>query len=87
MQPPVGDPFHVTGRFLEVDPPRRLSYTFRYEEPLPDDHETVVVLTLAAVDDGTRISLWQGPFTTEERRQLHRTGWTESFQRFRSLVG
>jgi uncharacterized protein YndB with AHSA1/START domain len=87
MQPPVGHPFHVTGRFLAIDPPGRLSYTFLYEEPGADDHETVVVLTLADVDDGTRVSLWQGPFLTEERRQLHRTGWTESFQRLRSVVG
>jgi uncharacterized protein YndB with AHSA1/START domain len=87
MQPPVGHPFHVTGQFLEVDAPRRLSFTFVYEEPLADDRETVVVLTLATVDDGTSISLWQGPFVTEERRQLHRTGWTESFERLRSVAG
>src|SRR3712207_3719463 len=49
MQPPEGDAFHVTGEVLAVDRPRRLSYTFRYEEPGPDDRETVVVLTLAAV--------------------------------------
>jgi len=24
---------------------------------------------------------------TEERRQLHRTGWTESLQRLRSALG
>jgi uncharacterized protein YndB with AHSA1/START domain len=87
MQPPVGRPFHITGQFLEVDPPRRLSYTFRYEEPLEDDRETVVVLTLTTVDDGTRVSLRQVPFVTEERRQLHRSGWTESFERLRSVVG
>ena len=87
MRPPSGEPFHVTGQFVEVDPPRRLSYTFRYEEPLEDDRETVVVLSLAPEDDGTRLSLWQSPFVTEERRQLHRTGWTESLQRLRSVLG
>jgi uncharacterized protein YndB with AHSA1/START domain len=86
MQPQDGDPFHVTGEFLEVDPPRRLSYTFRYEEPDPDDRETVVVLTLATADDGTEITLSQGPFVTEERRELHRRGWAESLERLRALV-
>jgi uncharacterized protein YndB with AHSA1/START domain len=86
MQPPDGEAFHVTGEFLEVDPPRRLSYTFRYEEPDPDDRETVVVLGPAAVDDGTEITLSQGPFATEERRRLHRDGWTESLERLRALV-
>ncbi len=86
MQPPDGDAFHVTGEFLEIDPPRRLSYTFRYEEPDPDDRETVVVLDLAGVDDGTEITLSQGPFATQERRELHRNGWTESLERLRALV-
>ncbi len=46
MQPPDGDLFHLAGEFLEIDPPRRLSYTFRWEEPDPDDRETVVTLSL-----------------------------------------
>ncbi len=87
MRPPSGEPFHVTGQFVDVDPAQRLSCTFRYEEPLEDDRETVVELTLAPEGDGTRLSLRQAPFVTEERRQLHRTGWTESLQRLRSALG
>lgn len=33
MQPPEGDLFHLTGQFLDVDPPAHLSYTFRWEPP------------------------------------------------------
>jgi uncharacterized protein YndB with AHSA1/START domain len=86
MQPPDGDVFHVTGDFVEVDPPRRLSFTFGYAEPGPDDRETVVVLTLTAVAEGTEISLSQGPFATEERRALHHSGWTDSLQRLAALT-
>jgi uncharacterized protein YndB with AHSA1/START domain len=86
MQPPEGAAFHLSGEFLDVEPPGRLSYTFRYEEPDPDDRETVVVLTLTAADDGTEVSLSQGPFATEARRELHRTGWTESLERLRALA-
>ena len=32
MQPPEGAAFHITGEFREVDPPRRLVYTFEYED-------------------------------------------------------
>ena len=28
MQPPDGDAFHLNGQYSEVDPPRRLVYTF-----------------------------------------------------------
>ena len=40
MQPPDGEAFHLRGEFREVDPPRRLVYTFEWEEPDPDDRET-----------------------------------------------
>jgi uncharacterized protein YndB with AHSA1/START domain len=81
MQPPDGDLFHLSGEFLEVEAPRRLVYTFRWDEPDPDDRETVVRLTLDEVDDGTQVSLSQGVFATEERLELHRGGWTDSLDK------
>jgi uncharacterized protein YndB with AHSA1/START domain len=41
MKPPAGDVFHIRGAFLAVEAPHRLAYTFAYEEPDPDDQETV----------------------------------------------
>jgi len=86
MQPPEGDVFHIRGAFLAVEPPRRLAYTFVYEEAHPDDLETLVTLTLEAAKRGTRLILDHGPFKTEPRRELHRVGWTETLDRLeRSL--
>jgi uncharacterized protein YndB with AHSA1/START domain len=87
MQPPDGDLFHLSGEFLEIVPLRRLVYTFRWEEPDPDDRDTVVRLSLDDVDDGTRVSLSQGEFATEARRALHRDGWSDSFDKLSALVG
>ena len=90
MQPPEGEAFHLSGEFLEIDPPNRLSYTFTWEEPVPDDRETVVRLTLGAVGAVgavTEVSLLQGDFATEERLALHRNGWTDAFAKLRGLVG
>ncbi|WLQ05019.1 SRPBCC family protein [Arthrobacter oryzae] len=87
MTPPDGEPFHLSGEYLEIDPPWRLVYTFRWEEPAPDDRETVVDVTLHRADGGTRLALSQGPFLTEERLALHRSGWTESFEKLRALFG
>ena len=81
MQPPEGDRFHLSGEFLEIDPPWRLVYTFAWEEPAPDDRETVVDLSLASTGTGTRLALSQGPFLTEERLALHRDGWSDSFEK------
>lgn len=86
MQPPDGDRFHLTGEFLEIEPPSRLVYTFRYEEPDPDDRETVVTLSLEDVGDVTEVSLSQGEFATEARLELHRRGWTDSLEKLRELT-
>ena len=53
MQPPDGDVFHLSGVFREVDPPVRLAYTFRWEEPDPDDRETMVTLSLRDLGEST----------------------------------
>lgn len=86
MKPPDGDLFHLAGEFLQIDPPSRLVYTFRWEEPTPDDRETVVTLSLDPVGDATELSLSQGLFATEERLALHRGGWTDSFDKLREVI-
>ena len=86
MQPPDEDLFHLAGEFLEIDRPRRLVYTFRWEEPDPDDRETVVKLSLDDVGEATAVSLWQGEFATEARLALHRSGWTESLEKLRERI-
>jgi uncharacterized protein YndB with AHSA1/START domain len=84
MQPPEGEPFHLSGEYLEVQPPSRLANTFRWEPPDPDDRETVARLTLHARDGATEVALTQGPFATDARRELHKAGWTDSFARLAS---
>jgi uncharacterized protein YndB with AHSA1/START domain len=86
MQPPEGDVFHLSGEFVRVDPPSLLSYTFRWEEPTPDDRETVVTLSLCDVDGSTNVILDQGVFATEERLALHAQGWTDSLERLNELL-
>jgi uncharacterized protein YndB with AHSA1/START domain len=86
MQPPDAEVFHLSGEFTEVDPPTRLAYTFRWDEPDPDDQETVVTLTLRDLGDATELVLSQAPFATEGRRALHDQGWTDSFERLQELI-
>jgi uncharacterized protein YndB with AHSA1/START domain len=86
MQPPEGDPFYLTGEFREVDPPARLAYTFIWEDPDPDDVETVARLSFRGLGESTEIALTQGPFKTEARRALHRDGWRDSFDKLERLI-
>jgi uncharacterized protein YndB with AHSA1/START domain len=86
MKPPEGNAFYLTGEFRLVDRPARLAYTFRWEEPDPDDVETVVDLSFRDFGESTEVVLTQGLFKTEARRELHRGGWTDSFNKLEALL-
>ncbi len=86
MKPPEGDPFHLGGEFREVDPPGRLAFTFAYEDPDPDDVETLVELSFRDRGESTEVAFTQGRFKTEARRALHRDGWTDSFDRLEQFI-
>jgi uncharacterized protein YndB with AHSA1/START domain len=86
MQPPDGAVFHLAGTFRVVDAPRRLVFTFAWEEPDPDDQETIVTVTLEPQGSGTRLVVDQGSFKTEPRRQLHCDGWTQTLERLEGFL-
>jgi uncharacterized protein YndB with AHSA1/START domain len=62
----------VNCRFLEIEPHRKLSYT--WSVPFLD---TVVTFTLAPSASGTRLSLVQSGFTPDQKRESGgaRYGW------------
>jgi uncharacterized protein YndB with AHSA1/START domain len=86
MQPPEGELFYLSGEFREVDPPARLAYTFRWEDPDPEDRETVVTISLRDRGESTEFALVQEGFATERRRALHDEGWTDSLDRLERLL-
>ena len=86
MQPPEGDAFFLAGEFVDVEPPVRLSYTFRWEDPAPDDRENVVVFSLEERGTATLVSVDQSPFATDARLALHRQGWTDTLERLAVAV-
>ena len=67
MKPPEGNAFFLQGEFRQVAPPSGLAYTFRWEDPDPDDQETVVTLSLTDLGGKTGVALDQGPFATDAR--------------------
>jgi uncharacterized protein YndB with AHSA1/START domain len=86
MQPPEGELFHLSGEFRAIEPPALLEYTFRWEQPDPDDRETVVNLAFQEAGDSTEITLVQSGFATEARRALHDGGWSDSFDRLQDVL-
>jgi hypothetical protein len=54
---------------------------------VPDDRETVVELSLESRGATTTVlTLTQGEFATEERLELHRSGWADSFERLDAVL-
>ena len=82
MQPPGSESFWLRGEFREVEPPARLAFTFVWDPADADDVETVAELEFTDGEDALR----QGEFKTQERLELHRAGWTESFDKLERLL-
>jgi uncharacterized protein YndB with AHSA1/START domain len=70
------------GQYLEVVPPERLVFTFRWDnrdgQPTP---ETTVTITFEEHDGKTTMHFHQAFFKTAEDRDGHHGGWNSSFDR------
>ena len=75
----AGRTFASTGLTLAADPPRLLEYTRRYSDGIPCAEETVIRYELEPFDGGTRLTVVNRGFETEEMRDLHTQGWERAF--------
>jgi len=69
-----------------VHAPTRLSFTFEWDPPDPDDVETLVDVSFEDHGEATEVALWQGEFQTDARLALHRDGWGESLDKLERLL-
>jgi uncharacterized protein YndB with AHSA1/START domain len=76
-----GAEVRVCGRFLEVSPPNRLAYTWRWEGAFAGMPETRVTVTLTQIASGTELTLRHEHFTDAGIRQQHRSGWIAACER------
>ena len=71
----------VSGQFLEVRPPERLIYTWRWEGAFAGMPETLVTLELNGSENETLLTLRHDNFTDTGLRQQHRSGWIAACDR------
>ena len=70
-----GEAFSAEGRYLAVDAPARLVWTWRASwEP---ERETFIDMGFAATPTGSRLDLRQSGFATAEERDDGETGWRQ----------
>ena len=84
----VGDslPVAVRGQFIEVRPPERLVYTWRWEGAFANLPETLVTLELRGSESETLLTLRHDKFADGAILQQHRTGWIAACNRLDRLV-
>jgi uncharacterized protein YndB with AHSA1/START domain len=76
----------VNGEFLEVRPPERLVYTWRWEGAFAEMPETLVTLLLRGSADQTLLTLHHDNFADAGIRQQHRSGWMAACDRLNRVV-
>jgi uncharacterized protein YndB with AHSA1/START domain len=88
MQDPAGTDRTVGGRYMEVDPPRRLVYTWAWEPHGAEDEDaTLVTVEFHEPEPGrTRVVLTHSGFADAGRRDMHREGWELCIANLRSRV-
>jgi uncharacterized protein YndB with AHSA1/START domain len=69
-------------KILEVEPGKRLSYSWTYG----DQPETVVTWTLEDSGASTRLTLVHSGFTQDRKSRDYKTGWLKYLNRLKNLV-
>jgi uncharacterized protein YndB with AHSA1/START domain len=83
MRDPNGGDHWLYGVYREIAEPARLVFTWRWadEQWQPISPETIVTVTFEDVGGKTRLTLRHGQFESASACDLHRAGWTDSFER------
>jgi uncharacterized protein YndB with AHSA1/START domain len=78
--PETGDSW-FGGEYREIEPNRRLVFTFMWDEGPSGEVETLVTITFDERDGKTTQTFHQSPFISVARRDAHVGGWTSAFNK------
>ena len=73
-----------TGKYLEIDRPNKLVFT--WESPASTDDSVVTLIFTEVNDNQTRIELTHVRFIDEERRSNHEGGWSNILNMLSDVV-
>jgi uncharacterized protein YndB with AHSA1/START domain len=77
---------YVCGHFLDVRPPHRLCYTWRWEGAFEGMADTLVTVEFLKVGGGTELILRHENFDFIQARQQHWIGWIAACNRLEPLL-
>jgi len=77
----------VGGTYRAVEAPRRLVFTWAWEDDKGvRGSETEVTITFAAAPGGTKLTIVQKEFETAESRDQHGRGWNSTLDKLNRIV-
>src|SRR5262249_47535035 len=89
MQPPGNGPLmSVTGTYLEVRPPARLVYTWRWDTgpAASEDHSIVTVRFDDLADGRTEVTVTHDRFPSGHDLSPYRSGWAEGLEKLEVAI-
>ena len=76
------------GTYREIEPPRRLAFTWEWKEPPQTiGADTVAEVEFATVDGGTEVRLCHSGFPSDETAEGHKVGWKLALERLEGIFG
>lgn len=99
VEPVVGGEYSFTwpeqgrrlhGRYTAFDPGKSLAFTWSWDNQPPAEPPLTVSLTFTPLQDGTQLTLTQGPYNetpgSQRERTGHLEGWTYFLHKLESLA-
>ena len=71
----LGHVYYAFGEYMEVDPPRRLVFSFGWERALVRLTDSIVTVEFADLGAETEVVITQERVPSAPSRALHRAGW------------
>jgi len=88
LRRPDGGAIATSGVCRVVEPPRRLAFSWAWEDQSgARGHETEVMVSFEATPGGTRLVLRQQRFESKQARDNHNAGWSSGFDRLAKIAG
>ncbi len=86
MKAPSGEIYRVRGTFRTVERPKRLVYTWAWQEGSYADLPTLVTLEFLAKGKGTLLRITHEGMTTAEMVDDHKGGWSSTLERLAAML-
>ena len=84
----LGHPYYAFGEYVEVDPPRRLVFTFGWDRvPFMQLTDSLVTVDFADRGDRTEVVITHERLRTRTLRGMHKEGWRSCLANLEKLTG